>query len=83
MLKNEPKSKDVYNLLMKFDTVLSLDLGKEDEVEIPEEIKNLANERVQARAEKNWAKSDELRDLIKSKGYLIKDTKDGYEISKI
>ena len=83
MLKNEPKSKDVYNLLMKFDTVLSLDLGKEDEVKIPEEIKNLANERVQARAEKNWAKSDELRDLIKSKGYLIKDTKDGYEISKI
>lgn len=83
MLKNEPKSKDVFNLLMKFDTVLSLNLGKEDEVEIPEEIKNLANERVQARAEKNWAKSDELRDLIKSKGYLVKDTKDGYEISKI
>lgn len=83
MLKNEPKSKEVFNLLMKFDQVLSLDLGKEEEIEIPDEIKNLANERVQARIEKNWAKSDELRDLIKSKGFLIKDTKDGFELSKI
>lgn len=83
MLKNEPKSKDVFDLLMKFDQVLSLDLGKEDKVEIPQEVLELANERLQARTEKNWAKSDELRDLIKNKGFLIKDTKEGFELSKI
>lgn len=83
MLKNEPKSKDIFNLLMKFDEVLSLDLGKENKVEIPEEVLELANERLQARTEKNWAKSDELRDLIKNKGFLIKDTKEGFELSKI
>ena len=34
-------------------------------------------ERKQARQEKNWAESDRLRDLIKEKGYEVKDTKDG------
>ena len=36
-----------------------------------------------ARQEKNWAESDRLRDLIKEKGYEVKDTKDGMNIGKI
>ena len=36
----------------------------------------------QARAEKNWAKSDEIRDRIISLGYSIKDTKDGIIVKK-
>ena len=83
MVKNEQKSKDVYDLAIKFDSVLSLDLDKEEKQEIPEEILKLANERLEARLNKNWAKSDELRDLIKEKGFLIKDSKEGFEISKI
>ena len=39
--------------------------------------------RKQARADKDWKKSDELRDLINKKGYEIKDTKDGMELKKI
>ena len=35
-----------------------------------------------ARENKDWTKSDELRDFINQKGYLIKDTKNGVEISK-
>ena len=40
-------------------------------------------ERKKARENKEWNKSDELRDIIKEKGYEIKDTKDGMEVKKI
>lgn len=51
--------------------------------EIPAEVKALAEERKAARAEKNWAKSDELRDKLKELGYAVKDTKDGYELARL
>ena len=38
-------------------------------------------ERVQAKAEKNWAKSDQIRDRLKEIGVQIKDTKNGVEWS--
>ena len=50
--------------------------------DIPEEVKDLAEERLNFRKEKNWAKSDELRDKISALGYEIKDGKDGYTITK-
>ena len=37
----------------------------------------LLEKRKQARQEKNWTLSDEIRDAIKEKGYSIKDGKDG------
>ncbi len=51
--------------------------------EIPADVIALAEERKLARAEKNWAKSDELRDKLREKGYAVKDTKEGYELSKL
>jgi len=39
--------------------------------------------RAKARADKQWAKSDELRDALKAKGILVKDTKDGQGWQKI
>ncbi len=50
--------------------------------EIPAEVSALADERQAYRKEKNWAKSDELRDKIAALGYEIKDGKDGYTITK-
>ena len=50
--------------------------------EIPAEVTALADERQAFRKEKNWAKSDELRDKIAALGYEIKDGKDGYTITK-
>lgn len=84
MLKSEEKSNDIFLLAKKFDSVFSLDLGKETKAEeIPEEILNLANQRKIARENKDYAKSDEIRNLISSKGYTILDTKEGFEIKKI
>lgn len=80
------KSQEVADLLLKFDTVLGLKIDKEPEqedIEIPQDVLALMEQRKQARQEKNWAESDRLRDLIKEKGYEVKDTKDGMNISKI
>ncbi|HEY5587540.1 MAG TPA: cysteine--tRNA ligase, partial [Candidatus Paceibacterota bacterium] len=61
-------------------------LGKIKEIKeeiIPDEIKQLVIERENARNEKDWAKSDDLRKKINSIGYEIKDTDTGSKISKI
>lgn len=82
----EPKSKDIYNLALTFDKVFALDLDKvkeeKTEIVLPNEIKQLAELRLQARKQKNWAESDRLRDELASKGYAVKDTATGYEITK-
>lgn len=79
------KSKNMADLLLKFDTVLGLDIDKKIEIkeEIPEEILSLAKERQKARENKDWEMSDKLRDRIKEKGYIIKDSKDGFQIEKV
>ncbi|MDR1498769.1 MAG: cysteine--tRNA ligase [Rickettsiales bacterium] len=42
-----------------------------------EEVKKLIQERTKAKNDKNWAKSDEIRDYLKSKNVLLKDSKEG------
>ena len=62
---------------------LKLDLFEkveEETVEIPAEVKELAEQRLQAKAEKNYALADELRNKITEKWYTIKDVPGGYEI---
>lgn len=84
-IKYEKKSPDIAKLLAKFDTILAIDIDRkpvQEENNIPKEIIELAEKRKQARINKNWAESDKLRDEILSKGYTIKDTKEGYEINK-
>ena len=82
-IKYPEKSKKIAELLKKFDTVLGIKIDyKKEEENIPEEIQKLIEERKQARELKDWAKSDEIRDIINEKGYEIKDTKNGTEIIK-
>ena len=83
--KFEKKNPKVAELLQKFDTVLGIEINKIQESkneEIPEEITNLLEQRKIAREQKEWSKSDEIRDLIKEKGYIVKDTKNGQELEK-
>ena len=82
-VRYDKKSPKIADLLLKFDTVLGLKIDeeqKQQEVKIPKEILDLVEKRKQARQEKNWEESDRLRDLIKEKGYEVKDTKDGMEL---
>ena len=73
--------KKTYSLLGLFTKHYS-EVLKEESVEIPEDIKAIAEERFLARQNKDWAKSDELRGVLSQKGYEIKDAKDGYTLSK-
>jgi len=57
-------------------------LGKGDD-ELPEDVRRMAEERANARAEKNWQRSDELRDAIRKAGYAVEDTKGGQTVRKI
>ena len=79
--KNEKKSKKFAELLLDFDRVLGLKIDKKDD--IPEEVLKLLEERNTARKEKDWKKSDELRDKIQEYGYRIEDTKDGTNIERM
>ena len=56
-------------------------LSKKEE-EIPEEIADLVQQRAEARKNKDWAKSDELRDRIIRAGYILEDTKQGQKVRK-
>ncbi len=82
-VKYQDKSPKMAKLLEKFDTVLGLKITEKKEEEIPQEILDLVEQRKIARQDKNWAESDRLRDLITEKGYSVKDTKDGVEVSKL
>ena len=90
--KNEDKSLEYAKLLEDFDRVLGLDIVNAEKYieefkeskkeEIPEEIQKIVEQRKIARENKDWQKSDELRDLIASYGYIIKDTKEGSILEK-
>ena len=87
VVRNQKKSKSFAKLLLKFDEVLGIKIDARSETEaelyIPEDVKNLLNQREKARKEKNWKLSDELRDEINIKGYQVIDNKDGTIIKKI
>ncbi len=78
----EKKSPKVANLLKQFDTVLGIKIDQINIKQIPQEIIELVEQRKTARENKDWNKSDELRDIILEKGYIVKDTKDGMEVIK-
>ena len=80
------------DLANDFDRVLALDLisgrAKEDETaldprRLPPEIVAILEERKAARLARDWEKSDRLREELRRRGYAIKDTKDGYEVTRI
>lgn len=48
---------------------------------IPEEVTKLVYEREQARQSKDFTKSDQLREDIASKGYIVEDTASGPKLS--
>lgn len=56
-------------------------LGKEKEG-TDDDIQSIVAERAEARAAKDWTKSDELRDKLKEMGYIVKDTPQGQQIIK-
>lgn len=70
--------------LMELATVLGLlQQEVEDKVEIDAELQALLDERQEARKAKNFARADEIRDIFKEKGLMIKDTPQGVQLIKM
>ncbi len=91
MLKSNISNSDKLATAYDFDKVLGLNIKKEVEIlepvlsDMSKDIKlqKLVEERNSARKNKDWKKSDELRDEIAKLGYEVKDTDKGQEIKKI
>ena len=64
----------------RINTVLALEA--ESEVVVPPEAAQLAQERDNARRERNWKRSDELRERIFALGWEVRDTKDGQKLTR-
>jgi len=62
----------------KIDNVLAFE---REAAAVPPEVLALVEQRQQARADKDWKKSDDLRDQIAALGWIVKDTKDGPKLT--
>ncbi len=69
------------DLLVKLCDVLGLIVDKKEEL-LDEEIEKLIEERQAARKAKNFARADEIRDELLSKGIILKDTREGVQWKK-
>ncbi len=72
---------NILDFMKQLDSVLGV-MNFESE-SIPEEVQVLISKREDARKAKDWELSDKLRDEIKEKGFIVKDTKDGSILNKI
>lgn len=82
-LKSDMDDSEKLATVLDFDRVLGLDLEKVSvSEELPENIQQKIEARKKARAEKNWALSDQLRDEIQALGYVVQDAKDGMTVFK-
>ena len=92
LAERDPRARRIVNQIRATYSLLGLfkkdareylkEYGEKQE-EVPEEVKAVAEERKAARANKDWAKSDELREKLKALGYAVKDSKDGYTLTKL
>ncbi|MDO8503461.1 MAG: cysteine--tRNA ligase [bacterium] len=80
-LKSNVPSPDKYDLLLYFDEVLGLDVGKVSKVpKVPKAVMELVGEREKARKAGDFKRADELRVAIKEMGYTVDDTEEGPKV---
>jgi cysteinyl-tRNA synthetase len=81
-LLRDEKAEGKLKTIEKMDKVLGLNLLKKEKVEVPADIKALANEREDLRKKKKWKEADEIRNKINKLGYILEDTKRGAIVKK-
>jgi len=75
---NEEQLKPAQSMLRELTSVLGLRLQeKQGSSDAEAQVEALIAERTEARKQKNWARSDEIRDQLKEMGVAIEDSKDG------
>lgn len=76
-------NKDKLKLILEFDKVFGLKLDKIKKEKIPKQIKELVEQRENARKNKDWKKADKIRNELKEKGYILEDGEKGPIIKKV
>ena len=86
VIKSDLNNNTKLALIESFDKVLSLDLLKEDSVdtELAKYVAEMIEKRKAAKANKDFALADSIRDELLAKGIVLKDTREGttYEVTK-
>lgn len=90
VIKSDADNATKLALIEDFDRVLSLNLianaqkaSAPEEIELPDEVKALLEERKAARKERNFALADTLRDKITALGYSVEETRQGTVVKKL
>jgi len=81
-IKSDVSSSAKVSSLLKFDRVLGLGFDRISPLNIPEHVAALIRERDEARGNKDFELSDNLRKKIENAGYLVEDTLTGQRIKK-
>ena len=83
MLKGKISDAQKYSTIIDFDRVLGLRLDQLDQDQaLPKAIQKLVAARQQARKDKDFETSDQLRAEIEAQGYQVQDTPDGMNVVK-
>jgi cysteinyl-tRNA synthetase len=69
------------DMIVSLCDILGIITKKEEEI-LPEEIERLIEERQEARKNKDFAKSDQIRDNLLEKGIILEDTREGVKWRK-
>lgn len=85
LVKSDINSNEKLLLLKQFDEILSLDLfsSHTEVVNISNEVLQLLEQRNAARKNKDWQLSDQLRESILKKGYIVEDVAKGQTVKKV
>ena len=67
---------------MELASVLGLLQQEAEDTGVDDEIKELVEQRQEARKNKDFAKADAIRDQLKARGVTLKDTPQGVQIIK-
>jgi len=82
-LVRDEKAQGKLGTIKKIDEVFGLDLLKKEKIDIPNNVKKLAEKRKVSRKRKDWKKADEFRNRIIKLNYSIEDKEKGYVLKKI
>ena len=74
-------------MLLQFDRIFGLNLGLlkkvQKQLKVPLKVKQLAEERLIARQNKDWKTADKIRQEVTDFGYVVEDTNEGYKFKKL
>lgn len=79
---SKPFASELISTIKDLGDILGLELVKEEEL-LDEEIEQLIEDRQQARKDRDFKKADDIRDLLKSKGILLEDTREGVRFKRV